>query len=126
MLILFYIALSKIQLNEFAEAEKLLIDETERQKEMVGAENVHHLDLFYLGVSHYEQSEYNEAIIAFDAAIRTYPNFSDALYYKGLSQRRLGNIEEGNDAINIAQKIRLERVIPSMKTMRSMNGILIK
>lgn len=89
----FYIALSKIQLNEFAEAEQLLQTEVDRQVKNQGEDWVHHLDLFYLGIAKYEQGKYEEAITVFDKALKLYPEFSEVLYYKGNSLGRLGDIE---------------------------------
>ncbi len=89
----FYIALSKIQLNEFSQAEKILEEDTNQQLKK-GEDMVHHLDLFYLGISRYEQGKYKEAITAFDRALKKYPQFSEVLFYKADCERRLGNIDE--------------------------------
>lgn len=89
----FYIALSKIQLNEFEAAEKLLQKEVERQTTNQGADWVHHLDLFYLGIAKYEQGKYDDAISVFDKALKIYPEFSEVIFYKADSLRRLGDKE---------------------------------
>lgn len=101
----FYIALSKIQLNEFAEAEELLEKEVNQQMQNQGEDWVHHLDLFYLGISRYEQGEYEEAIKAFDRALQKYPQFSEVLYYKAKCEGRLGNKDEAKKLIEEAKKI---------------------
>ncbi|MGB0427324.1 MAG: tetratricopeptide repeat protein [Flavobacteriales bacterium] len=90
----FYIALSKIQLNEFAKAEELLEVEVSNQLQNQGEELVHHLDLFYLGISRYEQKKYEEAIMVFDRALQKYPQFSEALYYKSNCEGKLGNLDK--------------------------------
>ncbi|MFL0063095.1 tetratricopeptide repeat protein [Tenacibaculum maritimum] len=60
----FYIAVSKLQLNKFEEAERTLKEDIKLQKEKW--KEVHLLDLFYLGISKYEQGKWKEAIIEFD------------------------------------------------------------
>lgn len=100
----FYIALSHIQLNEFEKAELLLEKEIERQLKNQGADWVHHLDLFYLGISKYEQGKLEEAITDFDKALKLYPRFSDVIYYKALCKGRLGNREEAMKLIDEATK----------------------
>lgn len=100
----FYIALNKIQLNQFKEAKVLLETEIERQKKAQGEDWVHHLDLFYLGISRYEQNEYEGAIKAFDKALKLYPEFSDAQMYKAICLRKLGQTDEATSLRKIAQK----------------------
>jgi tetratricopeptide (TPR) repeat protein len=90
----FYIAVSKLQLNEFAEAERILTAEVARQAEELGEDWVHHLDLFYLGVAKYEQKKYEESIPVFDRALKNYPQFSEALFFKAHALNRLGKNEE--------------------------------
>lgn len=87
----FYIALSKIQLNQYAEAEELLTQEVAEQTEKQGEEWVHYLDLFYLGIAEFEQGKYEGAIEVFDKALKLYPEFSEVIYYKGNSLGRLGD-----------------------------------
>lgn len=85
----FYIGLSYLQLNEFAKAEEYLLKASAKQKEVF--QDIHHLDLFYLGIVCYEQHRYEEAIIYFDKAIKEYKEFSDAFFYKALAQYKLGD-----------------------------------
>jgi tetratricopeptide (TPR) repeat protein len=89
----FYIALSLLQLNEFEKGEKILIAETEMIRKTKGEEWVHHLDLFYLGIAKYEQKKYSESVLAFDRALKLYPNFSDAKYFKALALGQSGQLE---------------------------------
>lgn len=86
----FYIALSKIQLNEFPEAEALLEKEVDQQFQNQGEEWVHHLDLFYLGISRYEQGKYEDAIKAFDRALQKDSQFSDAYILQSQLRRKIG------------------------------------
>lgn len=99
----FYIALSKIQLNEFQAAEVLLENEIQRQKETFGPDNVHFLDHFYLGIARYEQNEFQSAIEAFDQALIFYTNFGDAQLYKAQSLGKLGKYEEAKELLKIAK-----------------------
>ena len=51
----FYIALSYLQLNEFEKAEKLFEEDYKKTIAEDGKDWLHHLDLFYYGISKYEQ-----------------------------------------------------------------------
>jgi len=90
----FHIALSYLQLNEFEKAEEIFKNDIETLRKSKGDDWVHHLDLFYYGISIYEQKKYEEAIIIFDLALLKYPNFSDVQFYKTLSLFSLGKNEE--------------------------------
>ena len=88
----FYIALSYLQLNEFKKAEKILsIDIIKQEKKWKEA---HFLDLFYLGISKYEQGKFEEAIIEFDKALSQYKEFSDVNFYKAICFYKLGKYKE--------------------------------
>ena len=69
----FHIALSYLQLNEFEKSEKIFSIDIENQKKEWG--EAHFLDLFYLGISKYEQGKWEEAITEFDNSLQQYPNF---------------------------------------------------
>ena len=99
----FHIALSKIQLNQFAEAEMLLLAETERQLQEKGENLVHHLDLFYLGISQYEQNKYEKAIASFDKALKLYSHFSDVQAYKAICLAKLEQFETADSLWTIAE-----------------------
>jgi hypothetical protein len=60
----------------------------------------HPTALFYYGISKYEQKKWGEAIIEFDKALKIYPNFSDAKYYKAICLARL----EKQDKVSILYK----------------------
>jgi len=90
----FYIALSKLQLNEFAEAESILKTDIQRQKESQGEDWVHYLDYYYLGVAEYEQGKNEEAGESFDKVLKLYSEFAEALYYKGNCLNHLGQKDE--------------------------------
>ncbi|MFK7970263.1 MAG: tetratricopeptide repeat protein [Bacteroidia bacterium] len=99
----FYIAVCKLQLNEFDEAEKLLVQEVENQAKENGEEWVHHLDLFYLGITQYEQRKLEEALATFDRALEKYATFSEALQFKAATLGRLGKMEEANRIAELAR-----------------------
>lgn len=93
----FYIALSHLQLNEFAKAEEIFKADILEQIEQKG--EAHHLDLFYYGITLYEQKKWEQAIEEFDKAISQYENFSDAKVYKAFCLGRIGQEKRGNDLI---------------------------
>ncbi len=100
----FYIGISQLQLNLFEEAEQTFEKDLAHQIKTYGEGFVHHLDLFYLGISKYENEKYEEGIVAFDKALKLYPEFADAQYYKAMCIGRLGNEEEALELIEVAAK----------------------
>lgn len=95
----FYIALSYLQLNEFQKAEALFkeyADDIFQNRN--GLE--HPTILFYYGISKYEQKKWDEAIIEFDKALKIYPHFSDAKYYKAICLARLDKQEKVAELIS--------------------------
>ena len=88
----FHIALCYLQLNEFEKAEKIFKKDTDFQKQNQG--EAHYLDLFYYGVSIFEQNKFEEAIIVFDRALKQYPTFSDVKFYKALCLRKISKEAE--------------------------------
>ncbi|TLP74385.1 tetratricopeptide repeat protein [Maribacter sp. ACAM166] len=95
----FYIGLDYLQLNEFNKAKEFLVKSKEQQfKDFPNAlpqEACHYLDWYYSGIADFELGNYQEAIVSFDMALKGYDNFADALYFKGRSMTKLGNVEEG-------------------------------
>lgn len=100
----FYIGLSYLQLNEFGKAEKIFSADYEKQLTEYGKEWLHHLDLFYYGISKYELKKYEEAIVLFDMALEIYPDFSDVQVYKAVCLRKLGKPEEAKKYDELAEK----------------------
>jgi len=90
----FHIALSYLQLNEFKKAEAIFKKDIEALTAAQGEDWVHHLDLFYYGISVFEQKRYKEAILIFDLALEKYPEFSDVQYYKGICLNNIGEYEQ--------------------------------
>jgi len=93
----FYIALSYLQLNEFSTAEAIFETDIAEQIEQQG--EAHHLDLFYYGITLYEQNKWEQAIEEFDKAISQYENFSDAKVYKAFCLGRIGQEKRANDLL---------------------------
>lgn len=93
----FHIGLCYLQLNEFQKAEQIFKKDTDEQVKRLG--EAHHLDLFYYGISLYEQLKYNEAIIIFDRALKQYPRFSDVKFYKSIAMIRASQPRELADLL---------------------------
>ncbi len=95
----FYIALDYLQLNEFSKAKEFLLKSKEQQfadfPNDLPQQACHYLDWYYLGIADFELGNYQEAITSFDMALKGYDNFADALYFKGRSMTKMGNLEEG-------------------------------
>ncbi len=100
----FYKALCHLQLNEFAIAEQLFKQDTDSMGAAKGEEWIHHLDLFYYGISQYEQQQYEAAIATFDRALDKYPRFSDVQYYQAICLAYMDRIEEANALIELARQ----------------------
>ncbi|MDR6966023.1 tetratricopeptide (TPR) repeat protein [Flavobacterium arsenatis] len=90
----FYIAISCLQLNEFSKVEILLQDYVNQMLAKNGEDWLHPTALFYLGISQYEQSRFEEAITNFDKALKNYKNLAEAQYYKAICLAKLGKTEE--------------------------------
>ena len=89
----FYMGLCYLQLNEYAKAEQLFDDYVNdiyknRQK------LEHPTAYFYQGIAKYELKKWDEAIAIFDKAIKIYPEFSDAKYYKAICWLKQGKPKE--------------------------------
>ena len=88
----FYIGISNLQLNEFEKAEAIFKKDIEAQ--VIQFKEAHFLDLFYYGISKFEQGKWKEAIVEFDRSLKQYPEFSDVEFYKAICLLRLNKIEE--------------------------------
>ena len=97
----FYIGISYLQLNEFAKAEAIFKKDIEAQ--VIQFKEAHYLDLFYYGISKYEQGKWEEAIVEFDRSLKQYPEFSDVEFYKYVCLIRLGKREESADLFEKAK-----------------------
>jgi tetratricopeptide (TPR) repeat protein len=100
----FYIGLSHLQLNEFQQAENIFKKDFDDIIADKGKDWLHHLDLFYYGISKYEQKKFKEAIEIFDMALEIYPTFSDVQAYKAICLYKLGRKEEAME-LNIQAEL---------------------
>ncbi|WP_300669104.1 tetratricopeptide repeat protein [Soonwooa sp.] len=85
----FYKALCYLQLNQYDRALTLMQSEIEKSIKQAGEDYVSPLCYFYTGIIFYEKRDYQKAILAFDKSLKLYPNFSDAQYYKALSNFKI-------------------------------------
>jgi tetratricopeptide (TPR) repeat protein len=93
----FYIGLCHLQLGDFSKSLEYFQQSIDQTTKTNGENWVHFLDLFYAGIATQELNRHKEAIQYFDKSLKNYSNFSDAKYYKALSEFR-------TDQIDIAEK----------------------
>jgi tetratricopeptide (TPR) repeat protein len=98
----FHIALCYLQLNNFEKAESIFKEDINDQ--ILKRKEAHFLDLFYYGISLYEQKKWDEAIDVFNQSLTQYPNFSDVKYYKAICLERKGLIEKSNILFKESEK----------------------
>ncbi|MCF6280283.1 MAG: tetratricopeptide repeat protein [Flavobacteriaceae bacterium] len=100
----FYIGISYLQLNEFKKAHEYLNLSITNELKKFSEDWIPTLDWFYLGISEFELHNYRKAIINLDKALKQYPTFADAQYYKVKCLARLGEIKQAKDLLEIARK----------------------
>ncbi|MFC4164682.1 tetratricopeptide repeat protein [Epilithonimonas zeae] len=100
----FYKSICYLQLNQYDKALNLMQIEIEKTKKQSGEDWVSALCYFYTGVIYYEKRDYKKAIEEFDKALKVYPNFSDAEYYKALNLYKIDN-----DYTNYLESARLAK-----------------
>ncbi len=98
----FHIGLSYLQLNNFEKAASVFKEDIDDQ--ILQIKEAHYLDLFYYGISLYEQKKWDEAIVAFDQSLAQYPEFSDVKYYKAICLARKGQSEESKTLFEESKK----------------------
>lgn len=89
----FYMGLCYLQLNEYEKAEKLFddyVNDIYKNRQQLE----HPTAYFYQGIAKYELKKWDEAIAIFDKAIKIYPEFSDAKYYKAICWLKQGKSRE--------------------------------
>lgn len=89
----FYMGICYLQLNEYQKAEKLFDDyvaDIYKNRQQLE----HPTAYFYQGIAKYELKKWDEAIAIFDKAIKIYPEFSDAKYYKAICWLKQGKPRE--------------------------------
>lgn len=99
----FHMGLSHLQLNEFEKAEAIFEEDLKEQVEQWGEDGEHHLDLFYYGISKFEQGKSEEAIEVLDKALKIYPTFAEVQYYKAICLYRQDKQEEAKTLMESAQ-----------------------
>jgi tetratricopeptide (TPR) repeat protein len=99
----FYIAICHLQLGRCAEAKRVLLAEIERTDGRPSGYTPHYLELFFMGIIHYELRDYNKAIAYFEQSIGKYPQFSDAKYYKAICYLKNGDLEKYNSLLREAK-----------------------
>ena len=98
----FHIALCYLQLNEYKKAAAIFKTDIIAQEKQWG--EAHFLDIFYYGISVYEQGMWKDAIFQFDKSLEQYPNFSDAKYYKAICLMRLEKYKESKTIMEAAKR----------------------
>lgn len=93
----FYIGLSLLQLNEFKKAELIFEKDYQNILNTKGESWLHHLDLFYYGISKYEQKNYLGAIEIFNKSLKIYPEFSEVLVYKAKCLKKIGKTSQAKE-----------------------------
>ncbi|WP_289663852.1 tetratricopeptide repeat protein [Flavobacterium panacagri] len=89
----FYKGLCYLQLNEYEKAEKLFddyVNDIYKNRQQLE----HPTAYFYEGIAKYELKKWDEAIVIFDKALKIYPEFSDAKYYKAICWLKQGKSRE--------------------------------
>lgn len=89
----FYIGLCYLQLNEYDKAEKVFddyVNDIYKNRQQLE----HPTAYFYQAIAKNELQKWDEAIAIFDKALKIYPQFSDAKYYKAICWLKLGKPKE--------------------------------
>lgn len=89
----FYLGLCYLQLGDFSKSLMHLEKSIAYVRKASGEDWIHYLDLFYAGIVKQELNRHTEALQDFDKVLKSYPNFSDAKYYKALSLFRTGKTD---------------------------------
>ncbi len=85
----FYKSLCYLQLDQYDQALYFMQKEVDDTKKRAGEEWVPAICYFYLGVIYYEKRDYQKSIELLDRAIKLYPTFSDAKYYKAICNYKI-------------------------------------
>lgn len=90
----FFIGLCHLQLDNFDSARILVQQCIDYKTKQHGADWAHYLHWFYVGVTWYEQNNYDSAISCFDRSLALNHYLPEAKYYKGLCLSRKGQRKE--------------------------------
>ena len=86
----FFKSLCYLGLGKLDSARFFMQQSVDWQLKNKGLEWTHYVDLFYLGVIHYELNDITKAQYYIDQSLKKYPQFPDANYYKALILNKLG------------------------------------
>lgn len=86
----FYKSICYLELGRLDSAKVLMEKSIDWQLKNKGLEWTHYVDLFYLGVIHWELKNIDKAQYYLDLSLKKYPQFPDAHYYKALILNHLG------------------------------------
>lgn len=98
----FYKGLCYLQLNQPDSCEYYINLSMDIRRKASGANSLHYLDWFYLGIARYEKEDYVTAVTYFDSSLAFYKQFADAWYYKGICQVRLKQADKALESITLA------------------------
>lgn len=87
----FYLGLCYLQLNQLQKSKDYFEKGIAYTTNTKGENWVHPVDFFYMGICLQEMQRYEQSVKYFDLAIKNYPRFSDAKFYKAKSLKRTGN-----------------------------------
>ena len=96
----FYIGLCYLQRSDFPQALSYFEKSIDHMRKLNGENWIHYLDQFYAGIALQELNRNEEALTYFNQALKSYPAFSDAKYYKTISLYKTGKIEEAKKCLD--------------------------
>jgi tetratricopeptide (TPR) repeat protein len=113
----FWMGLCFLQLNEFDSAETSLKQVFDRDMKY-GDGWLHVLHALYYGIALYEQRKYQNAANTIDLALKSFPDFADAQYYKALCLIELG---KKHDALALLEAAKVD--LEAAKTFNEDNSV---
>ncbi|HTN47706.1 MAG TPA: tetratricopeptide repeat protein [Flavipsychrobacter sp.] len=90
----FYIAICYLQLNNIDAADVYINKCINERRKKFGNNLDHYMHFFYKGIIEMEKENYLKAATIFDTAIKLYPRFSDAKYYKAVCFEKTDDYEQ--------------------------------
>lgn len=94
----FFMGLCFLQLNQFNRADSLI--QFSINNSIASGADGHYLEYFYLGICKMEKKQDSLAISLFDNALKSYPQFPDAKFYKAICLDHLGETAFAKQIIN--------------------------
>jgi tetratricopeptide (TPR) repeat protein len=87
----FFIALSHMELGNYADAEKYFLKDITQQRRGEGHNDLHFNSLFYFGVLYYLMNEFDQAEKRLNECLQLYEMHPMANYYMGMTMKITGN-----------------------------------